>query len=393
MNIPPWLQPLARWLLGTHPTQARHVAFVLATSQLYVVNLGIIWHSVHLGMLDRDFAGWLTWTSVGTYLSFYALVRSGWSMRFGDPVLALPHALVSIGLCFLAYVQLGEHRANVLILVAEAIVICMFRLRPAQMLSLGLASVAMLLVAVVSLSVYDPIRYPAATGLMHFVIGGSTLLVLSLVAKWVTDIRVRIGQQARELSRALQTLQHMATQDTLTGLLNRRTVTELIEAELKLSDRMAKPMTVALIDLDHFKHINDHFGHAAGDAVLCGFGAYAQAQLRQVDKVARWGGEEFLVMLPQVTETEALSAIERLRQGVERLSYAGHAQVRATFSAGLAQARGGETLEQLVDRADRALYRAKHSGRNRCERASLLSDGTERNAYGMPVACAEGHVA
>ena len=355
----------------------RHIVFLLASSQLYIVNLGIFWHSVHLGLLEPPFAAALTWASVLTYLSVFALVRSGWTQRLPDPVLTMPHALVSIGLCILAYTQLAEHRASVLILVAEALVMCMFRLRPTQMLGLGLASVGMLLGAVVWLTWHDPVRYLASTGLMHFVIGGSTLLILSLVAKWVTDIRMRIGSQARELSRALDTLQHMATQDTLTGLLNRRTMTDLVESELKLMDRQGTALSVALLDLDHFKHINDHAGHSAGDAVLCGFAANTLAQLRKVDKVARWGGEEFLVLLPQVTEAEALTAIERLRQTTERLSYAGHPGLRATFSAGLAQALPGETLEQLVDRADQALYRAKREGRNRCELASSLSGVAE----------------
>ncbi|MCH8181031.1 MAG: GGDEF domain-containing protein [Proteobacteria bacterium] len=372
MNIPSWLHPLARWLLGTQAPMRRHVAFVLAAAQLYAVNLGIVWHSVHLGLFEAHFAAMLTWVSVASYLLVFTLVRSGVTQRLPDPVLTLPHALVSIGLCILAYTQLEDHRASVLILVAEALVMSMFRLRPTQMLGLGLASVGMLLAAVVWLSWHDPLRYPASTGLMHFVIGGATLLILSLVAKWVTDIRMRIGQQARELSRALDTLQHMATQDTLTGLLNRRTMSDLIEGELKLTDRQGSALSVALIDLDHFKHINDHAGHAAGDAVLCGFAANALAQLRKVDKVSRWGGEEFLVLLPQVTEAEALSAIERLRQSTERLSYAGHPGLRATFSAGLAQAQAGESLEQLVERADHALYQAKREGRNRCGQASHL---------------------
>ena len=349
----------------------RHVIFVLATSQLYIVNLGVFWHSVHLGLLDASFATSLSWASVVTYLTVFALVRSGFTQGLPDPVLTLPHGLVSIGLCIVAYTQLGEHRASVLILVAEALVMCMFRLRPTQMLSLGLASVAMLLGAVVWLTAQNPVRYPASTGLMHFVIGGSTLLILSLVAKWVTDIRTRIGSQARELSRALDTLQHMATQDTLTGLLNRRTMTDLAEAEIKLMDRSGTPLSVALLDLDHFKHINDHAGHAAGDAVLCGFAAHAQGVLRQVDKVARWGGEEFLVLLPQVGQDNAQSAIERLRVSAERLAYAGHPGLRATFSAGIAEVQPGDTLEQVVDRADRALYEAKRRGRNRSECAEL----------------------
>ena len=367
MNIDSWLQTTpARILLGPTPQRARHVLLVLATTQLYLVNLGIIWHSDHLGLLPEGIAWHLTWTGLLTLAVIFILVRSGWSRRLSDPVLTLPHALIAIALSFSAYVQLGEHRASVLILVAETIVMCMFRLRPTQMLVLGLSSVLMLLLSVIGLTWADPIRYPSSTGLMHFVIGGATLLILSLVAKWVTDIRTRIGRQAKELSQALATLQHMATQDTLTGLMNRRVMTDLAEAELKLVDRNGCPLTVALIDLDHFKQVNDHHGHPAGDAVLSGFAAHAQSQLRQVDKVARWGGEEFLVMMPQVQLSEALSGIERLRHSTESLRFAGHPRVRVTFSAGMAQARPGETLEQLVDRADQALYEAKQAGRNRC---------------------------
>ena len=365
MNLPPWLNAIARPLLGPDPQRARHVLFVLASTQLYVVNLGIIWHSVHLGLLQPQIARDLTWGSLLTLLTVFVLVRSGWSQRFSDPVVTLPHALVSIALCFMAYLQVGEHRASVLILVAEAIVMCMFRLRPTQMVLLGMSSVGMLLLCVLGLTWADPVRYPAPTGLMHFVIGGSTLLILSLVAKWVTDIRVRIGLQARELSQALNTLQHMATQDSLTGLLNRRIMVDLVETELKLIERHGHPMTVALVDLDHFKSINDRFGHQAGDAVLIGFAGLAQSQLRQVDKVARWGGEEFLIMLPQVKASEAFTALERLRLSMGSQTFTGHPGLNATFSVGLAQARPGESLEHLIERADQALYHAKHAGRNR----------------------------
>lgn len=373
MNLPPWLNAIARPLLGPDPQRARRVLFVIASSQLYIVNLGIIWHSVHLGLLAPQIARDLTIGSLVTLLTVFALVRSGWSQRFDDPVLTLPHALVSIGLCFVAYLQVGEHRASVLILVAEAIVMCMFRLRPTQMLALGLSSVGMLLLSVLGLTWADPQRYPAPTGLMHFVIGGSTLLILSLVAKWVTDIRVRIGLQSKELSQALNTLQHMATQDSLTGLLNRRVMVDLVETELKLVERHGHPMTVALVDLDHFKSINDRFGHQAGDAVLIGFASLAQTQLRHVDKVSRWGGEEFLIMLPQVKVAEAFTALERLRLSMGSQVFSGHPGVNATFSAGLAQARPGESLEHLIERADQALYEAKHSGRNRCKVAEDAS--------------------
>lgn len=108
--------------------------------------------------------------------------------------------------------------------------------------------------------------------------------------------------------------------------------------------------------------------------MLIGFANLAQTQLRQVDKVARWGGEEFLIMLPQVKAAEALTALERLRLSMGSQSFPGHPGVNATFSAGLAQAHPGESLEHLIERADQALYQAKHKGRNRSQLAETATE-------------------
>ncbi len=372
MNKPLWLQPLSNLLLGVEPHRRRHVLLVLVTLQPYIVNLGVIMHSVHLGLLDMRMAQELTLASVITFLVVFALVRSGWSQRFGDPVLTFPHALVSIALCMAAYVQLGENRANVMILIAQTIVLAMFRLRPMQVLMLGVFTIISLCASILVMTMTNSLGGNSSSVWTHFVVGGSTLLTLSLIGKWVSDIRVRIGRQARELQEAVDTVKQMATTDMLTGALNRRMMTDMAETELRLIERTGAPMCVALIDIDHFKHVNDHFGHHAGDAVLRGVAQHTQGQIRQVDKFARWGGEEFLIMLPTIASAEAMIAIERLRQSVEALNFPGYPQLRITFSAGLAQALPGETLEHLIERADQALYDAKHQGRNR----SLLA-GTE----------------
>jgi diguanylate cyclase (GGDEF)-like protein len=366
MKPPSWLAFLADWALGRNPLTRRYVVLLLATLQLYVVTIGILVHSVYLGLLNRPIAEFLVSCGLLSFLTMFALVRSGWSLRLKDPVLAFPHALVSIAICVLAFAQLGEHRSNVLILIAQTIVAAMFRLKPARVLLLGALTVAMLTIATITLYLLDPIRYPATTSWAMLLVGGSTLLMLSLVAKWISDIGVRLGRQAKELAEAVRTVEQMATTDMLTGLLNRRVMTELAESELKLLERTGAPMCVALIDLDHFKQINDRFGHHAGDTALVGFAQSTAPQLRQVDKLARWGGEEFLLLLPQLTQTEALTALERLRQTVEGLVFKDHALMQLTFSVGIAQAQAGESLEHLVDRADQAVYEAKRLGRNRC---------------------------
>ncbi|HEX5354765.1 MAG TPA: GGDEF domain-containing protein [Aquabacterium sp.] len=365
MNTPLWLQTCANRVLGQDPHLRRHVLLLLITLQPYAVSVGVILHSEHLKLLAPDVARELIAASAATFLTMFVLVRSGWSQRFADPVLTFPHALITIALCMAAYVQLGDNRGNVMILIAQTIVLSMFRLKPIQVLMLGVFTVITLGACVGWTAVMHDSHTHASSGWTHFVVGGSTLLTLSLIGKWVSDIRVRIGRQARELQEAVDTVKQMATSDMLTGALNRRMMTELAENELKLIERSGAPMCIALIDIDHFKHVNDHFGHHAGDAVLRSMAQHAQGQIRQVDKFSRWGGEEFLVMLPSISAVEGMNAIERLRQSVERLEIPGYPQLHVTFSAGVAQAKVGESLEQLIERADEALYEAKRQGRNR----------------------------
>ena len=366
-----WLIPWRNALMGKDPVMRRHVFFVLLTLIPYVVTASVITQSAHLGLMRHDTALQLNLMSAAIFTGMFVLVRSGWSRRFHDPVLTFPHALLGLCGCVLAYTQLGDHRGNVMILMAQTIVLSMFRLQPVQVLQLGLFNTALLACAVVGLSLSDPVHYPFSLGLAHFLVGGSTLLTLSLIGKWVSDIRVRIARQAKELSEAVHTVQQMATTDMLTGALNRRVMADLAEAELRLSERSGTAMCVALIDLDHFKHVNDQHGHHVGDLVLRTFAQSAQAQLRRVDKLARWGGEEFLLMLPHANEQDSLAALERLRQALETQAFEGHGQLRVTLSAGIARPTPGESLEHLIERADMALYAAKRQGRNRC----LLADG------------------
>lgn len=356
---------------------------VLVTLQLYAVTIGILTHSVHLGLLDAGMAQGLVALGMVTFVTVFGLVRSGWSQRLKDPSLAFPHALVSNAIAVLAFMQLGDHRTNVMIIIGQTIVAAMFRLKPKRVLLLGALSVGMLTLATIALTWHDPTRYTATKSWAILAVSGSTLLMLSLVAKWISDIGVKLGRQTKDLAEAVRTVEQMATTDMLTGLLNRRVMTDLAEAELKQSARSGAPVCVALIDLDHFKDINDRFGHHAGDSALQGFAQSTAPQLRQVDKLARWGGEEFLLLLPQLTDTEALNALERLRQTVEGLVFKDHALMQLTFSVGIAQAQPDETLEQLVDRADRAVYEAKRDGRNRCVLAStnpLVVEGLSEKA-------------
>jgi diguanylate cyclase (GGDEF)-like protein len=156
---------------------------------------------------------------------------------------------------------------------------------------------------------------------------------------------------------ALQRLAVQATTDPLTGLPNRRAWDDLVEREMALAARRRHPLTLALLDMDRFKRFNDTRGHTAGDELLGEFAARARGVLREGDALARWGGEEFAVLLPDCpSHGFAASILDRIRAVVP----AGQ-----SCSVGYASWDGTESAEQLIERADRALYRAKAMGRDR----------------------------
>jgi diguanylate cyclase (GGDEF)-like protein/PAS domain S-box-containing protein len=168
---------------------------------------------------------------------------------------------------------------------------------------------------------------------------------------------------------AVESRRKSAFCDHLTGVANRRAFFEAAELELQRNRRTPRPTSLILIDADHFKHVNDRHGHPGGDAVLRQIGLLLTATFRQVDVVARVGGEEFAVLLPSSTLDGAAAVAERLRQLVaaQTVSFDG-AAITLTVSAGVAASDGGEVdLDTLMKRADQALYAAKAGGRNRIE--------------------------
>jgi diguanylate cyclase (GGDEF)-like protein len=211
-----------------------------------------------------------------------------------------------------------------------------------------------------------PEAYPPEFELIHFLMLAFMLPAVAVLTARLSRIRWRLSQQREELARALAQLQAIATRDELTGLPNRRQMQALMDQELLRSLRHHHDFCIAVLDLDHFKRVNDAHGHAAGDTVLRAFAQTGQAALRATDVLARWGGEEFLALLPDTAMPLALAGMERLRQQIAALQTdVGSAKVSVTVSIGLTGHRRGDTLAQTLERADQLLYRAKAEGRNR----------------------------
>jgi len=183
-------------------------------------------------------------------------------------------------------------------------------------------------------------------------------------------MRLRIEQLETErntLQRSLEREHELAQTDTMIGMPNRLAYEKRIEAAYESWQATMRPLSIAAIDIDHFKSINDTYGHTAGDAVLRIIGQALLKHIRPCDFVARYGGEEFIVVFDGADEAESLQVCERLRGKIQHLAFhASRQPVRVTASIGLTQFRPGDTPQSVFDRADLALYTAKNGGRNRC---------------------------
>lgn len=185
--------------------------------------------------------------------------------------------------------------------------------------------------------------------------------------KWLAALMAVAGATSlwwmRKLKQVNEQLKRMSVTDELTSLLNRHGLDNAFQAELERVHRYQRPLSVILLDIDHFKSINDDMGHLMGDKVLGEFARLLQAGARQVDTVCRWGGEEFLVICHETTPDQALELAERLLHAVRTHSFACGRPI--TTSAGVASAQAGDTVVSLEARADAALYQAKTTGRDR----------------------------
>jgi diguanylate cyclase (GGDEF)-like protein len=198
-------------------------------------------------------------------------------------------------------------------------------------------------------------------------VDGASLFARNLLR--VMSSRVRNDNTHLQRSFHLQReYERAAKTDLLTGVHNRRWMDEMFPRQRARSERSGQPLALLMVDIDRFKRLNDTYGHLIGDVVLKATARRLVETLRPTDFLVRYGGEEFLAMLPNVSAQPALAAAERLRAAIERADFGTPepgAPLKITVSIGVAVLEAGETIEQLIDRADHALYQAKSAGRNK----------------------------
>ena len=356
---------LQRFFLGSERLQRLRVQATLTAAAVYAFSLLLQGHSVWRGRTDPAVAAWLSVFIVAGVGTFYVAIRSGFSRRFSDPgltMLQMMFAMVSLAFSY----RIDAHmRGTLLMVVALVLVFGAFTLQPQRCRQLGWIAVALLACAMGSGALQDPIRFEPEIEVLNFLFAAVVLPTIALLAGQLSRMRLAQRQQKRELQDAVQRLHEVATHDELTGLVNRRHVQDWIAHEVARGQRTGACLVLALIDLDHFKRINDTLGHARGDEVLRIFSREARTVLREVDVLARWGGEEFLLVMPETSVDDAVRALERLRAHMALASVWSDCPVaRVTFSAGVTVLAHGYPFEYALQRADLKLYEAKQRGRD-----------------------------
>lgn len=352
----------------------------------YLMFLPVLVVSVEFGWVDFGYRGLLGFTlaAFGTNLAFYAAIRSGRTAHLRDPSLLFWQIAIAMALAVLMGYFAREAQIITLALFFAAFFFGVFDLRTREYLTLTAA-------AAVGYAIMLAIKYPPAqrgseafhVELLHYGVLVMILLWISLLGSYVSRLRARLVDKRDALSQALERLQTLASHDELTGVFNRRRLMEMLDQQRERALRHGERFSICLFDLDHFKQLNDRYGHQVGDEALRGFSAHIDSGIRRIDVFGhageagtpgvfgRYGGEEFLLLLPHTGLDDAVRCVERLRGSMHGAGFETAAgPVTLTFSAGVAQYRDGETVAQLMDRADAAMYRAKREGRDRVGVAS-----------------------
>ena len=346
----------------------------------YLMFLLPLVYSVQQGWMEFGYCGLAVFFAIviTLNLAFFIAIRSGWSRRFADPGLTLPQIACAMVLALGLIHFSNEARSMLLMLFFGSLFFGVFGLNTRQFLALGATAVAGYLALVAyeyrDASFADPDLKLELLRLMTLAL---TMLWLALIGSYVAGLRQRLSRRNAELAVAMERLRTLVAHDELTGAFNRRHLLDILNRERERADRFGHAFSVCILDLDHFKRVNDTYGHAAGDDVLRGFTQRMLASARKMDWLGRqdvdttfgrYGGEEFLLVMPHTPLAGALLCVERIRSRLLASPFdtvAGPLEVN--FSAGLAEYVAGESVAATLSRADEALYRAKSGGRGRTE--------------------------
>jgi diguanylate cyclase (GGDEF)-like protein len=339
----------------------------------YALTALLCWVAVFNGLFHASPSSTLLLTALAavSQLLFLGLFLSNLNLRCSDPSLTEPQLLVALAWLNLLLALFDEGRGSMLVIYVLILLFGVFQLPPRVFARCALFA----FFGFAGLNLYEAYYFQLdkpGVAIFQVSVLAAVLVWLSLFASYAQAMRQRMRQrrfalQAHQdtLRGMMHQLEELAATDELTGLCNRRHFLRLAGHELQ-GLRSGRQHGLALLDLDHFKRINDVHGHAAGDRVLQTFAAVARACLRDGDVIARYGGEEFVLLLPNTEADQFTACCERLREAFSRAEPLGVKVECLSVSIGMTLLSQNDDLDEALQRADQALYQAKRDGRNRC---------------------------
>lgn len=292
------------------------------------------------------------------HIAIYAVLRSGLNKRFKDPSLTLFQMMMATVWVMFCIYGATEIRGSMLMLYFVVFIFGVFRLAFSEFMFLSAFGVMSYSAVIGLLYKLHPEEVDIKVELMNLLFLATVLPWFSLIASYIKSLR-------KKIRKALETIEQLAVTDELTLVHNRRRILEIINEQKALCDRSDKAFSICIFDLDYFKSVNDTYGHEAGDTVLKTMATAISDNIRDIDSIARYGGEEFMLVLSGSVASEAMALAERIRELAASVRYDGMGDFRVTISMGVTEYIHSESVQVMINRADKALYRAKSEGRNR----------------------------
>ncbi len=344
------------------PAQTLRIKRFLIALGSYVMWVGLCAVSIVQGFTRYTLEN-LFHISIAVFLTnmvIYIVFRTGLNKKFRDPSLTIPQMLLGTFWIMVCVYGAGEIRSSMLMLYFVVMVFGVFRLRFRQFLLVSCFALLNYSIVIYLIYTYHPDEIKLKLELTNILFLATVLPWFSLVGSYITSLRTTIAK-------ALETIEKLAVTDELTEVYNRRRLLEILKEQKAYCDRGNKTFAICILDLDHFKRVNDTYGHETGDIVLKTVAGTIRQNIRDFDTIARYGGEEFMLVLCGTSQNEAMSFAERVREIAESLSFDNLEDFNITISIGVAEYMPKESFQTTINRADKALYRAKEKGRNRVE--------------------------
>jgi diguanylate cyclase (GGDEF)-like protein len=362
---------LLKRIAQNDPKEAKRQGHRIHMAKLLLVNMAVESAMLGLFAMAQTIPAWVATAffiaSTGSALGFFLYFKSGKNLKLRDKGALVPQ-LVVIGSWQLIFMLLAPNLAilfMLVLLVSSGFTLMEFTPRQFTAGWVIYAVATALALFIVKDRFGYPGTSPVEVGLvwLFFVLA---LRLLTLASAQFGRLREQLSEKNRQLEVSLKKIETLANRDDLTGAFNRRNFMLTLEAEMHRAKRTARPFCFVMLDLDHFKTVNDRHGHAVGDLVLKTFCTSMETSLRSSDKLARFGGEEFAILLTETPLESGVKVINRLRVLIEEYHWESVSPgLAVTFSAGITAHRANDDMESLIKRADDALYGAKHAGRNR----------------------------